>query len=452
MQQTTQRVVRYRAAGTAIRLALAAGLAGFAPLAWSEPLTLDQAVTRARAANPSLRAARLDALAAGARTTQAYARHLGDLDLVGTASRYEGARLVKPITGPLNAAAMGGLPFDRDQLHYGVTWQLPLFAGGALVGGDRAARAAEQAYGHLSTRSQQEVWFAVRTTYRAALGLGHALAAAEAYEHALAQDEASARLKVETEAMSSADGAKVQFALASAHARRAALAAQQRTALAQLAALLGDDPGTAAYELSDLPEPPAERSAVLPTLTAGALGQRPDLSAAREGAEAQRLRGSVVRAGFWPQLVFTGSYLFNDAPSVGAPLRTWELGLAVKIPLLGDVGRVAAVREASAATAAAAERERAKAREVESQVVDAIGRLEASRAAFEAGTAQRRLGVEVARVEKLRFEAGTGRIEDYLTARAQELEGETGYWQGLYGLQAAHDNLDLATGQGGTHE
>jgi outer membrane protein TolC len=449
MHDRPERRAPCQAALLALRLAVAASVAVTAAPARSELLTLDQAVGRARAGNPSVQAARLDALGASARASQAYARHLGDLDLVGSANRFEGDRLVKPITGPLNPAAIGGLPFDRDQLHYGVTWQLPLFSGGALVQGDRSARAAERAAGHQADRSLQETWFAVRTTYRAALGLDHALAAAEAYEHALAKDEASARLKVETETWSAADGAKVQFALASARARRATLAAQHRTALAQLATLLGDDPGTAVYELRDLPDPPVERPAVLTALSAAALDHRPDLSAAREGSEAQRLRGSVARGGFWPQLAFLGNYTFNDAPSVGAPYRTWELGLVVKIPVLADVGRAAAVREADAAAAAAAERERAKASEVQSQVVDAIGRVESARAAFEAGTAQRRLGVEVARVEKLRFEAGTGRIEDYLTARAQELEGETSYWQGLYGLQAAHDNLDLATGQGG---
>lgn len=441
-----------RTASLALRLALGASLAIAAVPAWSAPLTLDQAVARALDANPSVRAARLDALGASARTSQTWARHLGDLDLVGTASRYEGARLVKPITGPLSPAVTAALPFDRDQFHYGATLQVPLFTGGALVQGDRSARAAERAAGQLSLRTRQEVWFAVRATYRAALGLGHALVAAEAYERALTQDEASARLKVEAEAWSSADGAKVQFALASARARRTALAAQQRTALAQLAALLGEEPGSAAYELVDLPEQPAELQVERPGLSAHAADQRPDLRAAREGAEAQRLRGSVVRAGFWPQVALAGNYLFNDAPSVGAAYRTWELGLVVKIPLVADVGRVAAVREAEAATAAASERERAKAREVEGQVIDATGRLDAARAAFEAGTAQRRLGAEVARVEKLRFDAGTGRIEDYLTARAQEIEGETGYWQGLYGLQSAVDNLDLATGRGGPHE
>lgn len=436
------------AAGLLVLLVTAAG----ATPALAEPLTLDGAVARALTASPALRAARLESLAAEARTNQAWFRHLGELDLVGVASRFEGDRLVKPITGPLNPAAIGGLPFDREQLHLGVTWQVPLFTGGALVEGDRAAGLAARAASTTAQRTLDEVRYAIRAAFRNALGVRHALAAAEAYEAALAQDVASARLKVETEAWSRADGDKVSFALASARSRRAGLEAQRRAALGYLAALMGEPPLAASYELEDVAAAPPPPAPPPEELQARAIAQRPDLQSAHLGAEAQRRRSAAVRAGFWPQLGLTGNYTFNDAPSVGLPLQTWEVTLQVKLPILGDLGRVSAVREADAAAAAATERARAKGLEVEAQVVEALGRLEAARAALAAGEAQRSLGAEVARVEQLRFEAGTGKAEDLLAARAQALEGETAFWLGTYGLQAAQDYLELVSGKGGSRE
>ena len=415
----------------------------------SAALTIDEAVARAAASNPTLRAARLEALAAQERVPQAYARHLGDADLVASASRYEGARLVRPITGPLSPATIGSLPFDRDQLHYGAAWQIPLFAGGALVGGDRVARLAETAARDAAAYAGDEVRYNVRAAYRNALALRHALAAAEAYEQALARDEASARMKEETEAWASADRDKVSYALAAARSRRAALAAQQRSALRLLGALMGADGSPRDAELEDVtsePTPPTQPTA---GLLERARSARLDLAAARATTEGQRRRVGIARSGYWPQLAFVGNYLFNDAPSVGRPIQSYELTLQLRIPLFADVGRVSAVREAEAAAAAAAERERAKAVEVESQVVDATGRVEAARAALEAGKAQRRLGAEVARVEALKLETGAGKVEDYLTARAQEVDGETGYWQGLYALQSAIDYLELVSGTGG---
>ena len=414
------------------------------------PLTLADAETRALAASPAARTARLEGLAARERAKQAYARHLGDVDLVGFASRFEGARLVRPLLGPVTPAVIATLPFDRDQLHYGAAWQIPLFAGGALVLGDQAARLAERAAAAQTAHTLEEIRYNVRAAYRGVLGVRHALEAAVAYEQALTQDEESARLKVRTEAWSAADGAKVSFSLASARARHAALAAQLGSAEALLAALMGDE-AAVRFELAELPAEPAEPGARSPDeLQLVARTRRHDLGAAQAAAEAQGRRAAVVRAGYWPQLAFAGSYLWNDGRSLGRPLETWELTLQLKIPLLSDIGRSFAAREADAAAAQATERERAKALEVRGQVIDALGRVDAARAALAAGTAQRTLGAEVARVEKLKLEAGSGKVEDYLAARAQELEGETGYWQGLYAVQSAYDYLALVTGTGGT--
>lgn len=422
--------------------------AALAPASPAALLTLDEAEARALAANPTARAARLEALAARQRTLQAYARHLGEADLVAIGNRYEGARLVRPITGPLTPAAIASVPFDQDQLHYGLTWQIPLFTGGALLAGDQAARLAESAAGAQAEHAVAEVRYNVRATYRSVLGLGHALEAAAAYQVALEADEASARLRVETESWSRADAAKVGFALASARARRASLEAQQRGALAVLSALVGED-GATQFELVDA-SAPAPEAAPAADLVASAQGQRRDLAAARGGAEALALRADAARAGFLPQLAFSGSYLLNNSPSVGTPISVYELAIVLRIPLLSNFGRVAAVREAEASAAAATERARAKALEVRAQAIEALGRVEAARAALEAGKAQRALGAEVARVEKLKLQAGTGKVEDYLGARAQELDGETGFWQGHYALQSAFDYLALVTGTGGS--
>ena len=413
-------------------------------------LTLEQAIDKALAANPSVRAARLEAIAAGERTSQSYARHLGDADLVGTASRFEAARLVRPLWGPIDSQTIAALPFDRDQFHYGAVWQIPIFAGGALFEGDRAARLLEAAAVKTAARAQDELRFNVSAAYRNVLGVRRAIDAAVSYEQALEHDESSARLRVATEAWASVDADKVSFALASARARTAALRSQLTSASVLLAALMGDDPTQFNPDLQDIFDEPVTQLPVVAELTVQAADLRPDLAAARDTAEAQSRRSAAVRGGFWPQIALAGSFLMNDGPSAGPPVATWDLTILVKIPLFADVGRAFAVREADAAAAAAAERERAKSLEVQSQVVDAVGRLAAARAAHEAGKAQRVLGAEVARVERMRFESGVGKVEDYLHARVQALDGETGFWQSLYTLQSSIDYLALVTGNGGS--
>jgi outer membrane protein TolC len=423
-------------------LALVVALAATAAL--GDSLTLAEAQRRALVANPSIRIARLETVAARERTLQAYARHLGEGDLVVQGNHFEGARLVRPITGPLTPTVTAALPFDANQLHAGLTWQIPLFAGGALVEADQAARLLETAATAQAAHTAAELRYNVGAAFRSVLGLGHALTAAAAWETALEHEATAAQLRVKTEAWSNADALKVDFALASARSRRAMLDAQRGTALAYLGALVGEEL-PAELELIE-PEASAPEA---PSATDGeALSHRKDLVSLQTSADAQEHRVASVRAGFWPQIGLAGNVFLNAGAATGPSTPSLEVTLFLKLPLLGAVGRVPALREAEATAAVSKERARARALEVRTQVLDAQGRVAAARAAVAAGTAQRTLGVELARTEKLRLDSGTGRVEDYLLALAQQFEGETSAWQAGYALESARDFLALATGTG----
>ena len=160
----------------------------------------------------------------------------------------------------------------------------------------------------------------------------------------------------------------------------------------------------------------------------------------------------LARDAFGPRLSLEGNWLRNDAPSLDHALDTHEFYVMLKVPLFDGLARVHALKEADINLQAARERARAKELEVSTQVADAEGRIEAARAQLAAGTAQRALGAEVARVEHLKLEQGTGKMEDYLAARAQQMQGETSYWQGLYALQNAVDYFDFVSARGGQHD
>jgi HAMP domain-containing protein len=114
--------------------------------------------------------------------------------------------------------------------------------------------------------------------------------------------------------------------------------------------------------------------------------------------------------------------------------------------------RIQAYHAAQADLQQAKERQKAKELEIQGQVTEAIERIKAAQAQLAAGKAQKELGAEVARVEHLKLEQGSGRMEDYLVARSQELQGITGYWQGLYALQSALDYRDFVCAKGEDHD
>ena len=413
----------------------------------AEPLTMKDAEARAECANPRLTASRLEAVAAEHREEQAHSRHWGQIDAVGSYNNYESPRLVRPISiEQFQVPALGlyQLPWDQNQTHYGFAFQLPLLAGGALHEGDRSASLARSAAEKTASFTRDEVRTNVRAAYRSALLARHALAAARQYAAALTKDEADARLKVRLGASAPVDAAKVTYALRGAEAQVAELETQERTAQAYLAALMGEDPPAEGWDLADVAKEPPGASELKDGL-ANAIAMRADLAAVRDATLISESRKRLAGASFGPRVALEGNVLWNRAPSVSGSLETHELAVTVRLPLFDGLGRVRAVHEAEASLAAARERERGKELEVAAQVVSARGRMEAARAQLTAGTAQRELGREVARVERLRLDQGTGRVEDYLAARSQELLGETAYWRGLYALQGAADDLELAT-------
>jgi outer membrane protein TolC len=419
------------------------------------PLSLQDAEARAAAANPSLRAARLDALAAGKRTAETFGRHFGELDAVGVYNHYESDRSVRPIALDLlknPALGFAQLPWDRNQVHFGVTWQIPLLAAGTLHEGDQVARLSQSASEHVAAFTQEQILYNVRAAYRNALIAEHALAAARAYQEALTRDSADADLKARLGTWAPVDLAKVTFALLGAEAQSADLQAQRRTAQAYLAALMGELPPPEGFALVDVPGQPAQVAETSAAMVNAALASRSDLLAVREGTSIFEHRKRLSLEAFAPQVLLQGNYLVNDAPSLSHPLDTYEVNLMVKVPIFTGLSRIAAVGEADANLEAARQRERAKELEVAAQVVDARGRLTSAQALLQAGAAQRNLGAEVARVEHLRLEQGTGNMEDYLAARGQELAGETAYWRGLYTYQSALDYMDFVSARGDSHE
>ena len=418
-------------------------------------LTIEEATTRALAANPRLQAAKLSALAAAQRAQEAAGRRYGEADLVGSYNHYDSNRSLVPISIDLFKTPSLGfyqLPWDRNQLHYGVAYQIPLLAGGALHEGRLIAELAQRSGEDLALYGADEVRYNVRAAYRNALTLTHALAAVTAYERALENDAKDADLKVKVGTWASVDGAKVHFALSSARAQREAVQAGIGSLDALLAALMGEEPPPGGYTLADVPETPAPPTGTLRGDGSDALAGRRDLSAVKSAVAIAERKRMLAKEAFGPQLVLGGNVMANSAPGVKDRIDTNEFGLYLKLPLFEGLQRIHALRAADFDLQAAQRQQRAKELEILAQVQDALGRVQAARAQLAAGEAQRSLGAEVARVEHLKLEQGTGKMEDYLAARAQEMQGETGYWQGLYALQSAVDYLDFVSAQGGQHD
>ncbi len=218
--------------------------------------------------------------------------------------------------------------------------------------------------------------------------LSHALEAVDAYEKALEEDAHVAERKGKVEAWAPVDGQKVAFALEGARARKAALQAQRQAAEAMLAALMGEEPPSDGFLVTDLPGEPAPGDTPdLAVLQDAARSGRHDLQAVRETLKVAKHRRDQARWAFLPEIGVQGSWLGHVAPSVSGALGTFDFGLYLKIPILVGATRWYAMDETAAELDATAARERARELEISAQVSDASARATAARAQYRAGTA-----------------------------------------------------------------
>lgn len=383
-------------------------------------LTLETAVQEALDANPGLKAlARRSAAATEDAKSKSRARW-GQLDAIYEYSRKNDSWVLRPISEELLVEGGGftGLPWDRNQHHYGVTFEIPLYLGGQLSNGIRIAELESTKTAALLEGTRWQVRFNATALYAAAQTLDTVMIALSEFEQSLQKTSERLDLMVETGKRPELDRLKVIERLEDARAQLESARADRTRVVALLLALMGRDPAQG-IEVDPLPSRTPE-----PSMDRDELRERLDSISPVRGADLSAKQGDsavlIAKAAFLPKIVAGGDYLQNDAPSVDDALETWQVSLRVKVPLFQGGARFAAL-------AAARERKDAAREELTRTRLDAAARLEDAMAAFSAfearlaaAQAQVAAGVEAARIEQIRYETGAGTIEDLLLAQARE--------------------------------
>jgi outer membrane protein TolC len=382
-------------------------------------LTLNEAIGEALAHAPVLAAADARQRAAGLKATSVARTRFGQVDGVAALTTYQDDVMLRTISrqmfGPLGFA---GLPFDRSQAHYGLTFQVPLYLGGRLAASIDVAQLQADQLTLAAQGARWEVRFNVTALYAAAQtadAVGHALD-----ENLLALDATrrSLNLMVDQGRRANLDLLKLDGQVQDVRAERSRVAADAARARALLLALMGRDPASP-VQVDPLPgRPPgsAPDAAALTTLAlAGSSVRRTELAL----DEARRAMDQASGASR-PTLIARGNWLGHAAPSLN-PLATWEVGVAVTVPLFDAGARgasVASAREAASASASALDQARL---DRVAQAVAALADLESAGQQTQAAEAGVAATGEAARVEQIRYDTGAGTIEDLLLARARDV-------------------------------
>jgi len=415
-------------------------------------LSLGAAVDRALEANPSLRAERAAADAAGALPLKASRAFLPSIDLGLTGIRTNDPVAVFGLK--LRQANFTGPDFDIGALndpspHGGweatATAQLPLLAPEGLFGFAAARKAAAAQTAAAGRAAGATRFFVIRAYWDAQLAalqvetLDSALVAVRAH-----RDQAEA---MRDQGLVTGLDARMAGLRASAlEVQRLTAASQARTAVAALRAMLAL-PDDMPLVLTDSLRLSTASAVCLDAGAACGLDQRGDLEAYRMGESAAGLAVKSAWASQLPAIAAFGSLAHHgrSAP-FGEGSGDWTVGIGVSWPILRGLAGPGTVAAAKAEHQAARARLEAAERQARLEAEQAADMLQAAReqvAVAAAAEADAQVALDQAR---LRYRTGASPITELLDVQAAATAATLTHLAARHDLFVAAAALDLAYG------
>jgi outer membrane protein len=405
----------------------------------AQSLTLTDAVDAALSTHPALAAAGARVDANDAATDAARAARLPGAAVEATLTRFQEPMVV----APFHSLDFTDPPtFDRTLVQGRLAMAYTLFDGGERSARIRGADAMLEATRYRRSAQEMTVIEETAAAYVAVLSAQALLAAAEARVAALEEEAGRAQQSLDAGTAPELEVLRARASLQEALADRSSAQARVGLTVRALARLMGlDAAAISAPSLADV--------AVSATATATTKGDAPThiplVAQADQAALAAEARLGQERAGRLPT-VEAGAGLLDFGTLDDRHVVEWQAGVQVSWPLFTGGARSAAVRHAEAELAAA----RGDLDAARLEVAQAIDAAETAAAAADARTEALAVAVtqweEVARIEALALEAGSGVQADLLRAQAGLFQARAGYALARYDAVLSRIRLAGAAG------
>lgn len=425
----------------------AATTAPLTPTRLDSPLTLEQAIAMALANNPELAAMSWEFAAARARGERTARERWPRISAMGGYAHHLDEQRILPVRRPGDPTIL-----SRDILVGDVFLSMPLWTAGRLSNSLQSANLQQQAAKYRFARSQSELVFDVTSVFFSILAQQRVVESLDFSLHTLEEHQNQVEALLAAQKASRVDLLRTDVRHTDIRQRRVRerneLAIQRRV----FAHLLGlEGPLDRIEIVGDLE---SDDDIALPELEAAvatALSNREDFLAATSALAAAARLISAEKGRLWPSLMMHGSYggRWAVGPTTGVGDKSGELGqvgVVVDIPIF-DGGRIRArINESRADYAAAEARLRRLELEVGLEVETALMSIESAHERARAIRTALVQARESLRIERQKYDLGSGTIVDVLDAQAALLNTETTYSRVLADLRVAMARLALAMG------
>jgi outer membrane protein TolC len=380
------------------------------PASGQSPLSLSEAIARAKARNPDAGSAAAAEREAAERVTQARGAYLPRVDIVESWQRGNNPVFVfssRLAQRQFTAAdlALGSLnhPGATDNFRTALSIEQSLFdhtasanVRAATIGRDMAATARQLV--------EQDLTAAVTDAFgRVLIAAATVRSAASAVEAARADRELAGNRRNAGQ-VTDADVLQLDVYLALTLERQVQAVSDERIARARLNQLMGE-PLSTMFPLDPTPAATALDVTDPADLEEEAVTHRPEVALAAQQEQLAAAAVSVASSAFLPQVVAQGTWELNGGTR-SSPSSSWVAGAAVRINVFHGLADKARLAESRAHAARRALEKRKAETMARLDVQIAIARLEAARASEVVGRAAADRARESHRIIRDRYEGG----------------------------------------------
>lgn len=399
-----------------------------APAAAQTPLSLADAIARARAQNPDAGSSAAGEREAAQRVNQARAGYWPKMDLVESWQR--GDQPVFVFSSLLAQRQFTAADFALDALNHpdaidnfraAVTVEQPLFDGVARANitvariGHEMAGAARQVVDH-------DLAASVTAAYGGVLAAAGARRSADAAVETARADRELAGNRRDAGLVTDADVLQIDVHLSRTREQQIAAASDERIARARLNQLMGAPLGEA-FRLEPAQAVSIIDATDLAELEAEAIKARPDVTLANLQEQLARASQTAARAAFYPQVSAQGGWELNGS-AWNSRASSWIVGAVARVNLFNGFADKARLAEAAdRATRHALERDKAETA-ARLDVHVAVARLDAARASDAVGRDAVAQARESRRIIRDRYEAGLTDVASLLRSAEAVAQAE----------------------------
>ena len=407
------------------------------------PLSLAEALARAREASPDLAVARERIVQSQNQLTRAWSAFQPTLTANGSYTR-NSTESVTQFADQTTGKLLTFTTVPQNQLQGNLTAGVTLFNARAFPALDTAKDQIEVSR---LTESQlrRETLLSVASTYFLGAQQKELLGAAFRRSQASREQLRQAQSRYEAGLIQKAAAVRAQLDAVSAdqEARRQvfALAATK----SQLATLL--DRRDTAFELAPAPEPAPEQKGGYQELLQRAINDRPELAAQKLNEQITARVRTDAWAQFFPTLQLNGVVRANNADLFpGQDRITWAVTLALSLPLYDGGFRYAQLKDAASQERAATAQTRAQALKIEDELRRTLIDLDTARMLRDTSALALKVAQENERLARAQFDAGTSTQIEVSDAEASLYLAEATFLQQKLAVQLSALRLAKAVG------